>query len=125
MGMLRHIWAVIDDRTGLGGVIGPIMRHPVPRTRGWVSWAYVFGSATLFTFVVQVVTGIALATAYIPATANAYESIQFITQDATLGGWLRGIHNFGASAMVVLIGVHALRVFLMGSYKFPREFSWW
>ncbi|MDQ2810249.1 MAG: cytochrome b N-terminal domain-containing protein [Chloroflexota bacterium] len=124
MKLLRHLWAVFDDRTGLSGLIGSALRHPVPRTRGWVGWAYVFGSATLFTFLLQVVTGIALATAYIPATGDAYQSIDFITHQATLGSWLRGIHNFGASAMIVLIGIHALRVFLMGSYKFPREVSW-
>ncbi|MGI8587972.1 MAG: cytochrome b N-terminal domain-containing protein [Chloroflexia bacterium] len=124
MGKLRQIAETFDDRTGISKLVGPALTHPVPRTKGWISWAYVFGSATLFAFIVQVVTGIALATAYIPATGEAYQSIQFITNDAALGHWLRGIHNFGASAMIVLIGIHALRVFLMGAYKFPREVSW-
>jgi ubiquinol-cytochrome c reductase cytochrome b subunit len=120
----KAAWAFFDDRTGLGKWIAGPLFHPVPRTRGLVGWAYVEGSATLIAFIVQVVTGIVLATAYIPATGDAYQSINFITHDAPLGSFLRGLHNFGASAMVLFIGIHALRVYLFGSYKYPREVSW-
>src|SRR5438105_1974363 len=121
MKVLRGIWTWIDDRTGIGGLVGPILAHPVPPGTGW---AYVFGSATLFSFIVQVVTGIALSTAYISSTSNAYDSLQFITHDAPFGNLLRGMHYWGASAMVLLIGIHMVRTFLMGSYKFPREMNW-
>ena len=83
-----------------------------------------FGSATLFSFILQVVTGIALATMYIPSTGNAYQSIDFITNHAALGNILRGIHYFGASAMILLVGIHAIRVYLTAAYKFPREVNW-
>jgi ubiquinol-cytochrome c reductase cytochrome b subunit len=118
---LKNLYAAFDDRTGLSDTIRPIVKHLVPPDTGW--W-YVFGSATLFAFIIQVVTGIALATMYIPSTEHAYQTIQFITQDATLGRLLRGIHFFGASAMVVLIGIHMVRVFLTAAYKFPREVNW-
>jgi ubiquinol-cytochrome c reductase cytochrome b subunit len=118
---LRRALSWLDDRTGLSGLLGPLARHVVPRRTGWM---YVFGSATLVVFIVQVVTGMALATTYIPSTGDAYQSLQFITQRAFLGSVIRGIHYFGASAMVVLIGMHAIRVFLTGSYKFPREVNW-
>jgi ubiquinol-cytochrome c reductase cytochrome b subunit len=118
---LKNLYAAFDDRTGLSDTIRPIVKHLVPPGTGW--W-YVFGSATLFAFIIQVVTGIALATMYIPSTEHAYQTIQFITQDATLGRLLRGIHFFGASAMVVLIGIHMVRVFLTAAYKFPREVNW-
>jgi ubiquinol-cytochrome c reductase cytochrome b subunit len=85
---------------------------------------YVFGSATLFAFLLQVVTGVALATAYIPATGSAYSTLRFITERAVLGRVLRGMHFFGASAMILLIGLHTIRVFLTGAYKFPRELNW-
>ncbi len=115
-----------DDRTGISRLILPFFRHPVPPgttsvRRGW--W-YVFGVATLAAFVLQVVTGIALATAYVPSAQSAYDSLQFISHAATFGRVLRGLHYFGASAMVVLIGAHMIRVFLTGSYKFPREVNW-
>ncbi len=110
-----------DRRLGFSKAILPIIQHPVPRT---VNWWYVFGSATLVAFTVQVITGVALAFSYVPAPNSAYESLQFITDQALLGKVVRGIHYWGASAMVVLIFVHLCRTFLMGSYKFPREVNW-
>ncbi|MGE5446058.1 MAG: cytochrome b N-terminal domain-containing protein [Ignavibacteriales bacterium] len=121
MKILKNAWQWFDDRTGISSLVGPIARHPVPPGTGW--W-YVFGSATLIAFVIQVTTGIALALMYVPSSSQAYDTLQFITHKATLGHFLRGVHNFGASAMMLLIGIHAIRVFLMGAYKFPREMSW-
>jgi len=118
---LRRAWEVLDDRLGVSKTLGPVLRHPVPPT---ARWYYVLGSATLFAFIVQVVTGIALALMYIPSTNNAYQTLQFITHDAPFGRVLRGIHYWGASAMILLIGLHMARVFLMGAYKYPREANW-
>jgi ubiquinol-cytochrome c reductase cytochrome b subunit len=126
MNVLKRIAWWIDDRTGLSDLLAPLIRHPIPPGTAShpAGWAYIFGTATLVAFIVQVVTGIALATAYIPSTADAYDSLRFITDDSVLGHVLRGIHYFSASAMVILIGLHMARVFLTGSFKFPREMNW-
>jgi ubiquinol-cytochrome c reductase cytochrome b subunit len=121
MEFLKRAWRWFDDRSGTSELIEPVLKHPVPPGTNW--W-YVFGSATLFAFILQVVTGTILATMYVTSTAEAYQSLQFITNEAVLGGVLRGIHYWGASAMVLFVGIHAIRVFLMGSYKFPRELNW-
>ena len=121
MNFFKRLWQEFDDRSGIAALWERVGRHPVPPRTGW--W-YVFGSATLLAFVLQVVTGIALATAYVPSTGNAYDSLQFITHQAMWGHLLRGLHYFGASAMVLLIGIHIMRVFLYGSYKYPRELNW-
>ncbi len=121
MHLLKKAWAWFDDRTDLSKVLGPILRHPVPPGTGW---KYVFGSATLFSFFVQVVTGIALATAYVSSAGQAYDALQWITNKAAFGNILRGMHYFGASAMVLMAGIHMIRTFLTGSYKFPREMNW-
>jgi ubiquinol-cytochrome c reductase cytochrome b subunit len=118
---VRRILAWLDDRSGLLTALKHALEHPVPPRTGW--W-YVFGSATLIAFVLQVVTGIALATAYVPSSGQAYDSLRFITEQALLGRFLRGAHFFGASAMVLLIGIHVSRTYLMAAYKFPRELSW-
>ena len=85
---------------------------------------YVFGSATLVSFLIQVVTGIALATGYVSSAGKAYQSLKWISDEAFMGNLLRGMHYFGASAMVLLLGLHMIRTFLTGSYKFPRELNW-
>lgn len=118
---LRWIGNVIEDRTGLLTAVKPLLYHKVPPNLGW---AYVLGSATMLALVLQIVTGIALATAYIPSPADAYNSLQFITHQARFGNLLRGMHFYGASAMVTLITLHAIRTYLYGSYKFPREVNW-
>ncbi len=118
---LRSIGRWLEDRTGLWERLRRVAEHPVPPG---TDWRYVFGSATLVAFLLQVVTGTALATVYVPSTSDAYQSLQLITHGALFGRLLRGMHYFGAGAMMVLIGAHMARVFLTGSYKFPREMNW-
>lgn len=118
---LKKIWHWIDDRSGLTELIKPMMNHPVPPR---AKWSYVFGTATLFCFVLQIVTGVALSLLYQPSSDKAFESLQFITNQAVMGKWLRGVHYFGASGMIVMVGVHMLRVYITAAYKYPREMSW-
>lgn len=110
-----------EDRTGLYKVLKPIIQHPIPPNTGW---GYVFGSLTLTAFIVQILSGITLALFYSGSAEDAYQSVQFISHDLIFGSQLRTIHNYGAAAMMILIGLHMIRVFLYGSFKFPREVNW-
>jgi ubiquinol-cytochrome c reductase cytochrome b subunit len=117
----KKIWLWVDDRSGISQFIGPIANHLVPPRS---KWSYVFGSATLFCFLLQVVTGVALSLLYQPSSKDAYQSLEFITHQAKFGNVLRGIHYFGASGMILMVGIHMIRVYITASYKFPREMNW-
>jgi ubiquinol-cytochrome c reductase cytochrome b subunit len=118
---LKRIWNWIDDRTGASALIVPMAKHVVPRDARW--W-YVFGSATMLAFVVQVVSGIVLAFAYIPSASQAY-------RDAAIHHPRGRLRRFYArTALLRRVGdgadggLHMAQVFLCGSYKFPREMNW-
>jgi ubiquinol-cytochrome c reductase cytochrome b subunit len=78
----------------------------------------------MMAFAIQVATGVVLAFSYIPSASQAYETLRFITDDASFGRFMRGLHYYGASAMVLMVGLHMAQVYLFGSYKYPREMSW-
>ncbi|ALA60344.1 cytochrome b N-terminal domain-containing protein [Nitrospira moscoviensis] len=119
--MPSRFYTWLDSRLRLQPVQETLLDEPIP---GGASWIYVFGSATLFLFVLQAITGMFLAVYYAPTPDHAYDSIQFIEQHVAFGGFVRGLHHWGASAMVVAIGLHMLQTFLYGAYKPPRELMW-
>lgn len=113
--------AWFDERLGVSDALWPIVRHPVPSRLGW--W-YVFGSATLTLFLVQIITGICLAMVYVPTAENALESLNYLNYEQYLGWLLRAVHNYSASGMIVMLVIHMTQVFLFGAYKYPRELTW-
>ncbi len=124
MRVFKRMGGWLEDRTGFYAALKPILDHKVPYTDWKNGWWYIFGSAVLVAFVVQVITGIALSTSYVSSAGEAYASLKFITDEAVFGNFLRASHSWGASAMVLLVGAHALHVFIIGAYKFPREMNW-
>jgi quinol-cytochrome oxidoreductase complex cytochrome b subunit len=111
----------VEERSGIVGGVKYFLFRNVPRD---ISWPQTLGSATLTAFIVQTVTGVILAMYYKPDPNSAYESIQHITHDLTLGWLVRGMHRWGASVFIILMFFHMARVFLYGSYKYPRELTW-
>jgi quinol---cytochrome c reductase cytochrome b subunit, bacillus type len=111
----------LEERSGLVGGVKYFLFRKVPRD---TSWWHTLGSATLTAFLVQAGTGVILAMYYKPHPDTAYESIQAITQDLTLGWLIRGMHKWGASVFIILMFLHMARVFLFGAYKYPRELNW-
>lgn len=112
----------IDERTSLSGAGRWMMFRKVPKG---TNWFYTLGSATMFAFLSQAVTGVFLAMYYRPdSTGGAYESVRHLTNEVFLGAFVRGMHLWGASVMVVLVFLHMGRTFLWGAYKYPRELNW-
>src|SRR5437588_9985062 len=123
--LIKAIGAWLESRLGVRDTIVHVMHHPVPRSvAGPVGWWYVFGSASLTLLIVQFLTGIGLALVYVPAADSAYESLLYLNYDQPLGWFLRALHYYAGSGMVVLVLIHMTQVFLHGAYKYPRELTW-
>ena len=119
---LRNIAVWLDDRLHLTALYSSTAGHEVPKSAG--SWFYVFGSATLLCFIIQVITGACLAFVYIPSTNEAWTSLQYLNHEQFWGWYLRAVHNWGSNFMVAIMTLHMIQVFLFGAYKYPRELTW-
>src|SRR4029079_16044850 len=87
-------------------------------------WMHTLGSSLLTVFILQATTGLLLAMTYDPSPNGAYESIRYINDQQTLGWFIRGMHKWGASMMVILLFLYMGRTFFYGAYKYPREMTW-
>jgi ubiquinol-cytochrome c reductase cytochrome b subunit len=122
MRLIAQIGEWFDRRLQLAAPIREVAEHPVPKSTA--SWWYVFGSAALVVFVLQLVTGIMLAFIYVPSANEAWNSLQSLNHDVTLGWFIRALHGWGSNFMVAIVLIHMMQVFLFGAYKFPRELTW-
>jgi quinol-cytochrome oxidoreductase complex cytochrome b subunit/mono/diheme cytochrome c family protein len=110
-----------ESRTSWGWLKRTMLLEPLP---GGSRWAAAFGSMLLFTIVLQVVTGILMTMNYAPSVETAYPSVKFIQEEVPFGWFVRALHHWGASAMVILLLFHMVQVFVWGAYKRPRELTW-
>ena len=112
----------LDRRTGYRQLARHLLDEPIP---GGARWAYVFGSGLLSLFLLQAATGLVLAFCYSPSTREAWGSVYHVTHELRLGWFVRGLHHWGASAMLLVLLAHLLQVVLFGAYRAPRELGWW
>jgi len=122
MRLISSIGQWFDQRLQLAAPIREAAEHPVPRNTA--SWWYVFGSAALVVFCLQLVTGILLAFTYVPSAGEAWNSLQALNHDITLGWFIRALHGWGSNFMIAIVLIHMMQVFLFGAFKFPRELTW-
>ncbi len=122
MRLIRKLGDWFDLRLQLGTPIRETAEHRVPRETA--SWFYVFGSAALTCFMLQLVTGILLALIYVPSAGEAWNSLQTLNHGVSLGWFIRALHGWGSNFMVAIVLIHMVQVFLFGAYKFPRELTW-
>src|SRR3977135_1145589 len=122
MRLIKQMGDWFDERLGLARPIRETMQHPIPRDTA--SWFYVFGSAAMTVFGLQLVTGILLAIIYVPSAGEAWNSLQILNTQVTLGWFIRALHGWGSNFMLAIVLIHMVQVFLFGAYKFPRELTW-
>src|SRR6266852_5210447 len=107
----KGLWGWLNRRTGLDTLLRTALYEPIP---GGARFAYVFGSALLFIFISQVITGVFLALYYVPSVDHAHTTIEYITKEVASGSLLRSVHAYGSSAMVILLLLHVTQTFLYG-----------
>jgi len=111
----------LDERTGIDAILHESLDEPI---HGGASWAYIFGSGLLFLFVSQVITGICLALYYVPSADHAHTVVSYIVKEVTAGSFIRSIHAYGSSGIIILLLLHIGQTILYGSYKGRRELLW-
>lgn len=111
----------LDRRTGVDSLLHEALDEPIP---GGARWAYVFGSVLLFLFISQVITGVFLALYYVPSATSAHTTVAYIVKEVTGGSFLRSLHAYGSSAVVIAVFLHLTQTFLYGAYKGRRELLW-
>ena len=117
----KRIFHWLDRRAGLDKLMHESLDEPIP---GGARLAYVFGSGLLFIFISQIITGICLALYYVPSAETAHTSVAYITKQVAAGAFLRSLHYYGSSAMIIVLALHFLQTFLYGSFKGRRELLW-
>ena len=117
----KKIYRWVDERVGIGSLMHEALDEPIP---GGARWAYVFGSVLLFLFISQIVTGVTLALYYAPTADHAHTTVAYIIKEVTGGSFLRSLHAYGSSAVVIVLLLHLTQTFLYGAYKGRREVLW-
>ena len=118
---LARVYHWLDRRTGIQALMHEALDEPIP---GGARWAYVFGSVLLFLFISQTVTGVVLALYYVPTADHAHTTVAYIMKEVTGGSFLRSLHAYGSSAVVIVLLLHLTQTFLYGAYKGRREVLW-
>src|SRR5947209_1921139 len=122
---LNNVGDWFDARLRVRATLLPMMTHPIPRrVAGPMGWWYVLGSASLTMLLIQILTGVGLALVYVPSADRAYDSLLALNYEQPLGWFLRALHYYAGSGMVVMVLLHMTQVFLHGAYKYPRELTW-
>jgi cytochrome b6 len=121
MGVGRGIWTFFDRRYRLREPLEYQLNKKIP---GHLNWTNCFGGITFVCFGVQVVTGILLAFYYRPTMADAYASVLRIMEEVPFGVFVRGLHAWTANIMIAMAILHMLKVFSIGAFRPPREFTW-
>ena len=111
----------LDRRTGIDSLLHEALDEPIP---GGARWAYVFGSVLLFLFISQTITGVFLALYYVPSATSAHTTVAYIVKEVTGGSFLRSLHAYGSSAVVIVVLLHLTQTYLYGAYKGRRELLW-
>jgi len=117
--VFKSVYQWIDDRAGMHHYIKrEILDKPVPKG---LNLSFCFGGITFFLFLMLAASGYFMTIYYVPSPNQAYQTVDYITHEVSLGYVVRGVHYWAANLMIVTVLLHMIRVFIYGAYKKPRE----
>src|SRR5512139_2787423 len=93
----------IRQRIGWETHLEPFLYKALPSDLGWSA---TLGSLCAMLLALMAASGMFLAMYYSPSPDRAYQSIDYIMTEIPLGPILRGIHHWGAAAMVLAVVAH-------------------
>lgn len=120
--MRERLYDWLDARTGVRSLVDAFLKESIP---GGARWRFVFGPTLAVCFLIQLVTGLLLMTSYVPSASQAWGSVWYIQTQMVMGWFIRGLHHFGSSAVMVLLLLHLCQVVFTRAYRSPREINWW
>ena len=82
------------------------LRKPLPKH---INLLFSLGSLAMFLLLLQAATGAFLALYYSPSPEHAHNAVTYISKEVPFGSFVRGLHHWGASAMVIIVFLHLLR----------------
>ncbi|HVK68294.1 MAG TPA: cytochrome b6, partial [Polyangium sp.] len=112
----------LDERTGYRATTRKFVEATVP---GGARFAYAWGAALGIVLLLEAVTGVLLMTVYSPSATTAWASVAYLQQKVPAGWIVRGLHQFGAQAAIVLAVIHVGYAIARGAYRKPRELTYW
>ncbi len=122
MKVFKSVYQWIDERAGMHPYIKrEILDKPVPKG---LNLSFCFGGITFFLFLMLAASGYFMTIYYVPSPDQAYQTVDYITHEVSLGYVVRGVHYWAANLMIVTVLLHMIRVFIYGAYKKPRELNW-
>jgi menaquinol-cytochrome c reductase cytochrome b subunit len=120
--VFKTLYHWVDERAGMHHYIKTgILDKPVPQG---LNLSFCFGGITFFLFLMLAASGYFMTIYYVPSPDQAYQTVDYITHEVSLGYVIRGVHFWAANVMIVTIFLHMIRVFIYGAYKKPRELNW-
>ena len=114
----------LEERAGFVSCLEGLRRQAAKPVPTGLSWVYTMGTLAAFFFALQFVTGFLLTMVYVPDESLAFSSVQSLEHEVSLGWLIRQMHAWGASFIIIALIFHVFQVLWHGSYKRPREFTW-
>jgi ubiquinol-cytochrome c reductase cytochrome b subunit len=111
----------LEERTALPGLWRRFAEHPVP---GGPRLRYVLPAVLVYLFVQQGVLGVLLASHYSPSQSDAWASTVYLNDQVDAGWFIRGLHHYGTSAIILTALAYLVQLAATGDYKRPRELVW-